>query len=252
MFFMPCFNSNSMAEKTYSCILLDDELLGLSYLRTLCERIPQMEVIRAFNDPQVFLDELASLRFDFVISDIVMPTFTGLEVAEKLNGIPVIFTTAHNEYAADAFDVDAIDFLRKPVQQERLEKAVRKAIDFIERNATEVKWNATTAKGKMTFHCGDLVSFSANTIDSRDKLLLLKNGTTEIIKNKSFQQLTEELTSEQFLRISKGELLNARFLQGYNGDQLLSTLHDEQGKTRTFIMSENYRKAVLAHFSSHK
>ncbi len=237
-----------MADKIYNCILLDDELLALSYLRTLCEQIPGIEVVKAFNDPEHFLNDLQNLKFDFLISDIVMPVFTGLEVAEKLRGIPVIFTTAHNEYAADAFDVDAIDYLRKPVQKERLEKAIRKAIDAIQSSVTEVKWSVSTAKGKMTFHCSDIVSLSANTIDSRDKLLLLKDGSTEIVKNKSFQQLGNELSSEKFIRISKSELFNTRYLQGYNGDQLISSLKTENGKARIFSMSENYRKEVLSFF----
>jgi len=237
-----------MADKIYNCVLLDDELLALSYLRTLCEQIPEIEVVKAFNDPEHFLNELHDLRFDFLISDIVMPTFTGLEVAEKLKGIPVIFTTAHNEYAADAFDVDAIDYLRKPIQKERLEKAIRKAMDAIQSSATDTKWSTSTAKGKMTFQCSDIVSLSANTIDSRDKLLLLKDGSTEIVKNKSFQQLGDELSPEKFIRISKSELFNSRYFQGYNGDQLISSLKTEAGKARIFSMSENYKKEVLSFF----
>ena|SRR6218665_1974195 len=237
-----------MANKIYNCILLDDELLALSYIRTLCEKIPEIQVVKAFNDPEIFLKEFSNLRFDFLISDIVMPSFTGLDVAEKLKGIPVIFTTAHNEYAADAFDVDAIDYLRKPVQLERLEKAIRKTIDVLQSSTTEVKWAITTARGKMTFLCSEIVSFSANTLDSRDKLVLLSDGNTEVIKNKSFQSLIEELNSENFIRISKGEVFNTRYLQGYNGDQLFSSLKTETGKIRIFSMSENYRKDVLSYF----
>ncbi len=237
-----------MANKIFNCVLLDDELLALSYIRTLCEQIPEIQVVKAFNDPEILLSEINNLRFDFLISDVVMPTFTGLEVAAKLKGIPVIFTTAHNEYAVDAFDVDAIDYLKKPVQLERLVKAVRKTIDVLQSSTTEVKWNAATAKGKMTFLCSEIVSFSANTLDSRDKLILLSNGNTEVVKNRSFQLLLEEMKSENFIRISKGELFNTRYLQGYNGDQLFSTLKTETGKIRTFIMSESYRKDVLSYF----
>lgn len=235
-----------MANRIYHCVLLDDELLALSYMRTLCERIPQIQVIRAFDNPESFLEAIPALPFDFLISDIVMPGQTGLEVAEKLNGIPVIFTTAHNEYAVEAFEVDAVDYLKKPVQLERLEKALRKALDIIEANASEIKWNVATAKGRMTFLTRDIVSLSAGTIDSRDKQILLSDGSTETIKNKSFQQLSEELHSEKLIRISKSELFNTRYFQGYNGDLLLSTLKNDQGRTRTFVISENYKKDVAS------
>ena len=178
-----------MAKTVYRCVLLDDELLALSLLRTLCESIPEIEVVKAFNQPELFLEQASTLPFDFCISDIVMPGHTGLQIARKLEGRPVIFTTAHNEYAADAFDVEAIDFLRKPVQLDRLQRAVQKAIVQIELNKTQSEWQANTARGKMNFRQADIVSLSANSIDRRDKLLLLSDGTTHTIKNKSFEQL---------------------------------------------------------------
>src|SRR3989338_3855732 len=94
--------------KVYRCILIDHELLALAYLRTMCEAIPNIEVVRAYDNPVIFLNDLPDLAVDFCISDIVMPSLTGLALAMQLNHLPVIFTTAHNEYAADAFDIDAV------------------------------------------------------------------------------------------------------------------------------------------------
>jgi len=109
------------------CLLLDDELTGLSYLKMLCEQIPELEVVKAFNSPLKFFTELPKLDFDLCILDIEMPEMNGLQVANLLNGRPVIFTTAYKEYAADAFDLNAVDYVRKPLTKERLEKAVKKA-----------------------------------------------------------------------------------------------------------------------------
>lgn len=239
-----------MAKSVYRCILLDDELLALSLLRTLCESIPEIEVIKAFNQPELFLEQAPNLSFDFCISDIVMPGHTGLEIARKLEGKPVIFTTAHNEYAADAFDVEAIDFLRKPVQLDRLQRAVQKAIVHIELNRNQREWQTNTARGKMNFRPAEIVSLSANTIDRRDKLLLLSDGSTHTIKNKSFEQLITELEAISFLRISKSEIVNPRFLQGYHADLLISTLKENNGTQKVFSLSENYKKSVLEHFKN--
>ena len=91
------------------CLLLDDELPGLSYLKLLCEQIPQLEVVRAFNDPEIFMKEFPGLEFDLCILDIEMPGTNGIQLAALLKNKPVIFTTAYKDYASDAFDLDAID-----------------------------------------------------------------------------------------------------------------------------------------------
>ena len=86
------------------CILLDDEILGLKYLKMLCEQIDDIEVVKAFVDPELFINELDNLEFDFCILDIEMPKINGLQVANLLQNKPFIFATAYKEYATDAFD----------------------------------------------------------------------------------------------------------------------------------------------------
>ena len=119
-------------------MLLEDELPGLTYLKMLCEQIPELEVVRSFNNSTTFLKEIAVLEFDLCILDIEMPGINGLQIASLLKGKPVIFTTAYSEYAAEAFDLDAIDFVRKPIKKERLHQAVLKTIRRIENGNTKI------------------------------------------------------------------------------------------------------------------
>jgi DNA-binding LytR/AlgR family response regulator len=237
-------------DKSLRVVLLDDELLALGYLRTLCEGIPDIEVVKAFDNPLVFLSEIEQLSFDFCISDMVMPHLSGLEVAEKLQSKPIIFTTAHNEYAADAFDIEAIDYLRKPVQRERLERAIEKVRTRIELAKKQATWTVNTNKGKFTIQLSTIVSFSTDTFDRRDKLLLLANGDELVVKNKSFDQLIQELDLASLIRISKSELISRDFIQGYQGETVLSKLRTKEGKYREFSLSENYRKSFLEAFHS--
>lgn len=239
-----------MDNKSLRVVLLDDELLALGYLRTLCEGIPNIEVVKAFDNPVLFLSEVENLSFDFCISDIVMPNLSGLEVAEKLHAKPIIFTTAHNEYAADAFDIEAIDYLRKPVQRERLERAIEKVKIRIEQAKQHATWTVNTNKGKFTIQLSKIVSFSTDTYDRRDKLMLLDNGDELVVKNKSFDQLLQELSGITFIRISKSELISRNFIQGYHGDVVLSKIRNKEGKYREFSLSENYRKTFVETFNS--
>src|SRR6187431_776666 len=107
------------------CVLLDDEIPGLTYLKMLCQQIPELEVVKAYNDPQKLVHESANVDFDLCILDIEMPKLNGVQVASILKNKSVIFATAHREYAADAFDLDAVDFVQKPVTKERLLVAIK-------------------------------------------------------------------------------------------------------------------------------
>ena len=233
--------------KQLRCVIIDDELLALSYLRALCEEISDIIIIKAYDDPQKLLDEIGSLDVDLCISDIVMPSMNGLELAEELKKIPVIFTTAHNEYAADAFDVQAVDYLRKPVKKERLIQALEKVRNRPENQKSE-QIQFTTAKGKMRIHAEDIAFVSAETFDRRDKLMVLKTGEEQILKNYSFEQITALLPAALFIRISRKDLLSKSIVKGHSSGKIFSSFSDKSGIVRTFTLGENYRKDFLEQF----
>jgi two-component system, LytTR family, response regulator len=233
--------------KTWRCILIDDELLALAYLRTLCEAIPGIEVVRAYDNPDNLLQDLPALQVDFCISDVVMPSLSGLDLAQQLNGIPVIFTTAHNEFAADAFDVDAVDYLRKPVSQQRLEKAIEKVVQLLRSRETKpVMLNVTTHKGKMQLSSDRIAAISSETIDRRDKLLTLTTGEEWILKNISYEQLLSQLPEAGFCRISKSEVIAMSIVTGHSGERIFTSFNDKNGTNREFTLSENYRRQFLS------
>ncbi|PTS91110.1 two-component system response regulator, partial [Flavobacterium sp. HMWF030] len=93
------------------CLLLDDELPGLMYLKMLCEQIDEVEIVKTFNNPEKLLADIPNLDFDLLISDIEMPGIDGLHLAEMLENKLVIFCTAYKEYAAEAFNIDAVDYI---------------------------------------------------------------------------------------------------------------------------------------------
>ena len=152
------------------CLLLDDELPGLTYLKMLCEQLPELEVVKAFNSPDIFLKEVPNLDFDLCILDIEMPAMNGLHVANLLQGKPVIFVTAYKEFAAEAFDLDAIDYVRKPVKKERLQQAIQKASSRISKSSSVKNFiQLNTDKGKALLFFDQVGYIKTSDSDSRDK-----------------------------------------------------------------------------------
>jgi len=122
-------------EKNLKCILLDDEIPSLRFLKMLCEQIPGLEVVKTFNDPTVLLSEYRKLSFDFCILDIEMPEFNGFDLAIELKDFPIVFSTAYKQYASEAFDINAVDYMRKPLSLERLQQAIMKVEQLISKRS---------------------------------------------------------------------------------------------------------------------
>lgn len=228
------------------CLLLDDELPGLTYLKMLCERIPELNVVKAFNRPSVFLTESLNIDFDLCILDIEMPDMNGIQIAGLLKGKLVIFTTAHKEYAAEAFDLEVVDFVRKPIQLERLQKAVHKAMrQLSETKHTKKYIHLNTDQGKSLIFFDQLCHIKASGIDSRDKDALLRDGSKICFKNITFEKLQAILPSDMFYRINKQEIIALDIVQHFSFEKIISTLFDEQNKPHMFYLSEVYRNAFL-------
>jgi two-component system, LytTR family, response regulator len=111
-------------------LLVDDEALALDRLRTFFDNIEGVEVVGQARDGDEALEQIQALTPDLVILDIQMPGRNGLRAAADMNIEPrpeIVFVTAHEHYAPDAFDVDAADYLLKPVRFDRLRQAVDRA-----------------------------------------------------------------------------------------------------------------------------
>jgi len=224
------------------CLLLDDELPGLTYLKMLCEQIDDLEVVKAYNSPEILLNEWESMDFDLLISDIEMPGINGLQVADAIKGKAIIFTTAYKNFAVDAFEKDAVDYVVKPVKRERLEQAVQKVVARMSKPVETVKQiQLNTDKGKALINVVKVFCVVTSNIDSRDKILFLNDGSKITVKNFSFEKLLELLPADQFCRINKKAIIALKHVQFYSHDEITADIIYTDGKHYTFPLSEIYR-----------
>jgi len=228
------------------CLLLDDELPGLMYLKMLCEQIPELEIVKTFNNPEKLLAEIPQLDFDLLISDIEMPGMDGLHLAGMLQGKMVIFCTAYKDYAADAFNIDAIDYITKPVKPERLQKAISKALERFDKPDTSKKFmQLNTDKGKTLLYFNQIQYIKTAESDSRDKTVLLADGSFLNLKNIKFDTLLKELPESDFCRVNKKEIVAVRGIKFFSHNEIVLHHLEKNDKNSTLILSETYRSDFL-------
>lgn len=113
-------------------LIADDEPLAVERMQIICAGIPALAVVGTANDGAAALRLIDALTPDLVLLDMTMPELDGLSVARRLGGKDnapaIVFVTAHDSFAVEAFDLDAVDYVLKPVTAERLERAIGRAL----------------------------------------------------------------------------------------------------------------------------
>lgn len=113
------------------CVAIDDEPLALELIKTYVARFAELEMLQVFDDAVSGAEFIRKIPVDILFVDINMPDITGLDLVRSLEEKPIIiFTTAHRKFALEGFELDAIDYLLKPISFERFSKAVKKAIEY--------------------------------------------------------------------------------------------------------------------------
>ena len=116
-------------------LLVDDEPLAIERMQVLCSRITEVDLIGTAQDGEAALRMVEALQPELLLLDIAMPGMDGIEVARALEEATlkpaIIFVTAFDQFAVEAFDVAAVDYLLKPVAQDRLEKALARVAEQV-------------------------------------------------------------------------------------------------------------------------
>jgi two-component system LytT family response regulator len=214
-------NSSSEPLRVY---LIDDEALALRRLSRLLTSTGRVEILGTTTDPLEALAFLSTQDVDAVFLDIQMPGLNGFELLNRLSSQPkVVFTTAFDQYALRAFEVNSIDYLLKPVEQEQLHRALNKLegrrgsspppdLRRVIKELAVLSARKETSLRRIPSRIGDRVQFidpsQVTHFFSRDKLTYASAGSRNYVVDYSLGELEQKLDPDRFVRIHRATLLN--------------------------------------------
>lgn len=201
---------------TYKTIIIDDERLAREEVKRALSNYPEFVVIgEAANvDDAIVLIEKESP--DLIFLDIHMPEKSGFDLLEELTVIPeVVFTTAYDQYAVKAFEVNAIDYLVKPLREERFSISIEKIKAAFSKR--EAKRDALPMHHKIFIKDGEKCFFIPLTdirlIQSMDNYARLFFGNEKAMIKRSLNLLAEKLDPAIFFRINRGQIVNMQYIK---------------------------------------
>lgn len=194
--------------KKLTVMIIDDERNAREEIKKLLENYPGLEIIgEAKNADEA--KELIDLKHpDLIFLDIQMPEKSGFDLLESLDHVPqVIFTTAYDQYAVKAFEVSAIDYLMKPIREERFVKAMEqvKAKGILSNN------DRIFVKDRQQYH---FISWSnVHLIESMDNYARLYFEDKNVFLKSSLNLLEEKLDDSVFFRINRAQIINLKHIE---------------------------------------
>ncbi len=236
--------------------LIDDEPLALRRLERMLKDTGRIEIAGSSSDPVEAIDKISDSKADVLFLDIEMPGLNGFELLKALDEQPlVVFTTAYNQYALKAFEVNSVDYLLKPIEKEQLDRALRK----LERNLSAPRPDLSVliqellAQKRVAYperiasKVGDKVEFvdlsRVTHFYAGDKLTYAGTEAKCYMVDSTIAELEAKLDPKQFVRIHRSTLVNLEYvheLYSYFAGRMLVRLKDTK-KTELTVARDRVR-----------
>jgi DNA-binding LytR/AlgR family response regulator len=207
------------------CIALDDEPLALQLLENYVQQTEGLELVHTFSDPVSAEEYINNNMVDLLLLDIQMPDVNGMQFYNNLSiKPPVIFTTAYSNYAAQGFDLDAVDYLVKPFDFERFAKAITKAKELIEyRQSKEI--NEGYLFAKYNYQWCKIFFKEIELIEALDDYIKIVTPGKSYLIHMSMKVVSEKLPTPMFVRVHRSYIVPLDRITSWNKNSI--TLDDK-------------------------
>jgi len=231
--------------KVIQCIIVDDEPIAREILENHLKKIDAVNVIATCKNAIEAFNKINSNQIDLIFLDINMPEISGLSFAKSINNnIKVIFTTAYREYAVDGFNLQAVDYLLKPISFERLLQAVHKYlgenISVISESTSEI----TQEKSEFIFVRSDRkmikINFDEiNYIESFSDYIKIFIENTIVVTRETITSIEAKLPKNDFMRIHRSFIVSIAKIDSFTNEFI-------EVNNKAIPISRSYKKDVLS------
>jgi two-component system LytT family response regulator len=222
------------------CVAIDDEPLALQLTANFISRIPGLQLERSFDDAVAGAAFLKTNKTDLLFLDINMPDISGIELIRSLAERPmIIFITAHKDFALEGFELDAIDYLLKPVSFDRFSKAVNKALEYF-----RYKKSSTREETDSLFVHSEyrLVRIPLNSIEfiesMEDYIRIYVDEGRPVLTLMPLKAVLEKLPADQFRRIHRSYIVSVKKVKAVQNKKL------QMHSSKELPISKSYRDFV--------
>jgi DNA-binding LytR/AlgR family response regulator len=235
-------------EKVFTCIIVDDEPAARSVLASHVEKIDALKLIGTCKNAIAAFAMINNEKVDLVFLDINMPEISGLSFAKSLNkSIKIIFTTAYREYALDGFDLQAVDYLLKPIPLARFIQAINTFLgtQFHTETALQTLLPETAdfifvrSERKMIKINFDAIQY----IESLSDYIKIHTQEKTIVTRETISSIEAKLTKHAFLRIHRSYIVSVASIRSFTNEYV-------EIKNEALPISRSYKKQVLEFLSA--
>lgn len=220
-------------------IIIDDERLARQELKNLLSAYGEIQIVGEANNAEAAVEQIKQLKPDVIFLDIQMPGKNGFELLEEISGVPeVVFVTAYDEYAIRAFEVNALDYLLKPVQPNRLGETIKKLLnkDSSEKSENKEQTQALNDDDQVFVKDGDKCWFvklsDIRLFESEGNYVRVHFDKNRPLILRSLNNLDERLNNKTFFRASRKHIVNLKWVESienwFNGGLMVKLKGGEQ------------------------
>lgn len=222
-------------------IIVDDEPLARDVLETYIDKMPEIELVKKCENALEANEILKKEDVDIMFLDIQMPQLSGIDFLKSLDHPPlVIFTTAYPDYALDGFELNAVDYLLKPISLDRFMKAVNKASNLIDRDdhTDENDFFFVKADKKLVKVKYEDIIY----IEGLKDYVIIRQNEGRVITLQTMKSLEKKLPSNKFMRIHRSYIVNVNKIEAIEGNMVHVK---EKDKITKLNIGKSYRDTLL-------
>jgi DNA-binding LytR/AlgR family response regulator len=196
--------------KTYNCLLVEDEPLAQRVIQKHIAQYKELQLVATVENALRAIEIINKTKVDLIFLDITLPVMSGIDFVKLLKNPPLlVFTTAYSEFAVTSYDLDAVDYLLKPITFDRFTQAITRFLRVAETAANKEAFLFIKEGGKLTKVCLDEITY----IEARKDYLLVSTPQRRLLTYSTMKAMEEQLPPDQFMRIHRSYIVSRKFIK---------------------------------------